>query len=1427
MEEILPQNDEVNNTKLYNINFYKFDDVPNGQTNSYIDWAEDRRTRNSSEVKTYYTFGDFDRFAIEEIKEFSRIRDLDKHSRLWLGLRQSIIVYSLPELDKNRKNNCFKIDKLLNEKTNLNCKFIMFSFVKIDAHAQKGFRTYEAFIGKFYEKITYIINKCIDEQKPEIDSYQILGTFSSDEIVIMWLSNQFSDAINIAHRLRYIDIQNNDNPQKTKKLVSSVTSVIALSGKDDVLPTKGDALINIIYKSEISKYEDRLKYLTNLTNELEKKVIRKEYDIKILSTVGEYDAVIKVPAHILTPDLFATNNSESLFSIKNDGYAKNILRTNIQLISKPFEENIGNIDYYIKIDKDIELLKSYELAKIILSNVEEVDGTKINNTKRLCQIAQKERIELIQDNIYKIHEEIRDELRYKDNKLTEREKFIPETVGLIDSIDLIFNDFLSNASSLRNDIWADDFDLQFKAYLQYIRNLIARSKRMGANPSDFYKSKFYEKVKDISNIFKQTIYHIAQSSRVIFEKPTCHLRNLGQYNMILKAFYGLTKNILEIGCQCAINPLHKIVPIITIDIVPNIGGELFGNTREYETYKLFSLNLPYSVVSYPVDNISYLIHEMFHYIPLYDKTKRNQLLGMIVITEFLTDIIFKNILNGLEEDQIDTKFKIPIIEEYKEVVKKYILSALITDNLYEINIHGEILDSYWEECKIELGEEERKKADKKEKEINFKKPEADWGIYKQLLVNIIKEIAESPITDKKGILNSIFRIITDKIAYIEKSFDNINKEIFLKFEKNFCNNVKRNFINTFIQADNSEESTEPSFLVFAQDIQKYVYCTVQYNEKFLDQILKEPSSQIERQIDEACADVAMIDILDMDIDDYIFCLFRYNSDKMLPFDYYPKEFLLRLGSIFDYIIVKKENEKSFKESYNGIGEKSFKDIPESIFKDKLKEYDRNIEEKKDNYPQLPKFYKSLKKAYKTYFKKYSTYRNFIWEILNSSSLKNRTNNCTENYLKTIREFFIKNKDKKPTDLLENNLKLLQHFQIQDNFKDIFQKYSAKFNINYRDDRDDFKIQSVLSFNACKEYRNNNNPVTTYPMENINDFYKIMNAINTKDQNDPCEYQKEPCFWFRGQTDKTYMLTPSIFREFLSKTKEDKTFSENNFIARLQRSSLEEFKFRAFNSNELYYGAERSEIDYLSQMQHYEIPTSMLDWSEDAMIAFAFAVGLGNKNKKIFKTEAALYVLNPIRYNETRRRMIEYFINPDTNDLIIRQFLKSAKPYGHILPDFTMSYSSNNYNSFICGSPDISDERNMPISFGGIGQGGERSFLLPLCTTISRNSHRMKVQSGNFVAFNLYASLNMSEESTEKQFDYLDLMRIQKYYFDNFNSICPTKKKTPFIYKLTIQQKFLQELPGQLQSTGINRSRLYPELPEIGEIIKKKIFDKKD
>lgn len=99
-------------------------------------------------------------------------------------------------------------------------------------------------------------------------------------------------------------------------------------------------------------------------------------------------------------------------------------------------------------------------------------------------------------------------------------------------------------------------------------------------------------------------------------------------------------------------------------------------------------------------------------------------------------------------------------------------------------------------------------------------------------------------------------------------------------------------------------------------------------------------------------------------------------------------------------------------------------------------------------------------------------------------------------------------------------------------------------------------------------------------------------------------------WFRGHGASEYMLKPSLLRTRNGIDKERELFSE----------------FKRLSTN---IGAEYStEWNALVDMQHYGIPTRLLDWTNNLGVSLYFAV-----TSSVLHSPMSLYIMDPIELNK--------------------------------------------------------------------------------------------------------------------------------------------------------------------------------------------------
>ena len=121
-------------------------------------------------------------------------------------------------------------------------------------------------------------------------------------------------------------------------------------------------------------------------------------------------------------------------------------------------------------------------------------------------------------------------------------------------------------------------------------------------------------------------------------------------------------------------------------------------------------------------------------------------------------------------------------------------------------------------------------------------------------------------------------------------------------------------------------------------------------------------------------------------------------------------------------------------------------------------------------------------------------------------------------------------------------------------------------------------------------------------------------------------------WYRGAGNANYKLTPSLFRHPIVKTAEELFKYEYEILIRFKQRSL------PFVVNPINPTRNESNLEYLFLMQHFGVPTRLLDWSENPYIALYFALTSADYDRStaspIYKDDVCVWILDPVEWNKT-------------------------------------------------------------------------------------------------------------------------------------------------------------------------------------------------
>lgn len=153
-------------------------------------------------------------------------------------------------------------------------------------------------------------------------------------------------------------------------------------------------------------------------------------------------------------------------------------------------------------------------------------------------------------------------------------------------------------------------------------------------------------------------------------------------------------------------------------------------------------------------------------------------------------------------------------------------------------------------------------------------------------------------------------------------------------------------------------------------------------------------------------------------------------------------------------------------------------------------------------------------------------------------------------------------------------------------------------------------------------------MNTLKPRSLGDFVDAVSGLDRSDS--------EP-LWYRGTSRTSYKLLPSLYRRRLR--------SEPAFnLSELEHHLVNRFRERSIPYQSLSPG--QNKLETLFSMQHFSVPTRLLDWTENPFFGLFFALrhvrsSLGKHGKALYTNDAVVWALDPSAWNRAALKHLSY------------------------------------------------------------------------------------------------------------------------------------------------------------------------------------------
>lgn len=221
--------------------------------------------------------------------------------------------------------------------------------------------------------------------------------------------------------------------------------------------------------------------------------------------------------------------------------------------------------------------------------------------------------------------------------------------------------------------------------------------------NDYENDNKEKSLHELLNYIQISLTYINQACSPLHEVPNHNYFYSGSYNDLLKMYYGIISNILQLGYgfhHDKENLQHKIFFAVNFETTTKVHSKMF-TSHGSEEKRLVVFHIPYDdFYNYP-KTIPVLIHEIFHYIAPYSRKSR-----IINLWDILLNFILIKILNNYfpKRESLTENDQYRIFKFYVDNmtgIKDEFMQCLLNNNisLYDETL-PELLNRYFETYEV-------------------------------------------------------------------------------------------------------------------------------------------------------------------------------------------------------------------------------------------------------------------------------------------------------------------------------------------------------------------------------------------------------------------------------------------------------------------------------------------------------------------------------------------------------------------------------------------------------------------------------------------------------------------------------------------------------------------------------------------------------